>query len=447
MWQIKFLRIPLNYQSIIMLDRKFVIENIDAVRENCKNRGVDCEVDKIAQLDVQRLEKSQLSQELNRQANEVSKSIKAAKSDEERQATIERGRSLREQKDAAQKEHDEIDAEIKKLLAAIPNMTHPDAPTGGEDGYKELSFGKTPKPEFGFQAMDHLQLGEKHDLFDFEAGARVSGAGFYYLRNAAVRIDLALQQYAISFLSDRKFTPITTPDLALTSILEGIGFTPRGPETQIYSVENTELNLVGTAEITLGGMMSGQVLLDEQLPMRLCGLSHCFRTEAGAAGRASKGLYRVHQFTKVEMFAFTTPDQSDAMHDELRELECEIFDSLEVPYRVIDTASGDLGGPAYRKFDLEAWMPGRGDASKGETGEWGEVTSTSNCTDYQARRLDVRYKTTGQKGTQYVHTLNGTAVATGRAMIAILENHQRADGSIAIPKVLQPWVGTDVLTA
>jgi seryl-tRNA synthetase len=430
-----------------MLDRKFVIENIDAVRENCKNRGVDCDVDTIAELDVKRLEKSQLSQELNRQANEVSKSIKAAKSDEERQATIAKGRSLREQKEAAQKEHDEIDAEIKKLLAVIPNMTHPEAPTGGEDGYKELSFGKTSKPEFNFEALDHLQLGEKHDLFDFEAGARVSGAGFYYLRNAAVRIDLALQQYAISFLSDRKFTPITTPDLALTSILEGIGFTPRGPETQIYSVENTELNLVGTAEITLGGMMSGQVLLDEQLPMRLCGLSHCFRTEAGAAGRASKGLYRVHQFTKVEMFAFTTPEQSDAMHDELRGLECEIFDSLEVPYRVIDTASGDLGGPAYRKFDLEAWMPGRGDNSKGINGEWGEVTSTSNCTDYQARRLDVRYKTTGQKGTQYVHTLNGTAVATGRAMIAILENHQRADGSIAIPKVLQPWVGTDVLTA
>ncbi|QDT12804.1 serine--tRNA ligase [Planctomycetes bacterium K23_9] len=430
-----------------MLDRKFTVENIDAVRENCKKRGVSCEVDRIVDLEAARLEKSQQTQELNRQANEVSKSIGKAKDDAERQATIAKGRALREQKDAAQKEQDEIDGQIRALLSAIPNMTHPDVPTGGEDGYKELSFGKTPKPSFDFEAMDHLQLGEKHDLFDFEAGARVSGAGFYYLRNAAVRIDLALQQYAISFLSDRKFTPITTPDLALTSILEGIGFTPRGPETQIYSIENTELNLVGTAEITLGGMMSGQVLSDEQLPMRLCGLSHCFRTEAGAAGRASKGLYRVHQFTKVEMFAFTTPEQSDAMHDELRQLECEIFDSLEVPYRVIDTASGDLGGPAYRKFDLEAWMPGRGDTAKGEDGEWGEVTSTSNCTDYQARRLDVRYKTAGKKGTQFVHTLNGTAVATGRAMIAILENHQRADGSIAIPKVLQPWVGTDVLTA
>lgn len=224
-------------------------------------------------------------------------------------------------------------------------------------------------------------------------------------------------------------------------MLQGTGFNPRGPETQIYSIENTELNLVATAEITLGGMMAGQTVNAEDLPIKLCGLSHCFRTEAGAAGRASKGLYRVHQFTKVEMFAFTTPDLSDAIHEEMRELECEIFDALEIPYRVIDTASGDLGGPAYRKYDLEAWMPGRG-----EDGAWGEVTSTSNCTDYQARRLNVRYKTSGKKGTEFVHTLNGTAIATGRAMIAILENHQRPDGSIAIPKVLQPWMGCDVLT-
>ena len=222
--------------------------------------------------------------------------------------------------------------------------------------------------------------------------------------------------------------------------MEGIGFTPRGPETQIYSIENTELNLVGTAEITLGGMNAGQTLAADELPLLYCGLSHCFRTEAGAGGRASKGLYRVHQFTKVEMFAFTLPEQSDEIHLRLKELECELFDSLEVPYRVIDTASGDLGGPAYRKFDLEAWMPGRG-----EKGEWGEVTSTSNCTDYQARRLNVRCKRQGQKGTEFVHTLNGTAVATGRAMIAILENHQRADGSIAVPKVLQPWVGCEVI--
>ena len=215
---------------------------------------------------------------------------------------------------------------------------------------------------------------------------------------------------------------------------------PRGPETQIYSIENTDLNLVATAEITLGGMLADQTLDAEQLPIKLCGISHCFRTEAGAAGRASKGLYRVHQFTKIEMFAFTLPDQSDAIHEELRQLECDLFDLLEIPFRVVDTATGDLGGPAYRKYDLEAWMPGRG-----ESGEWGEVTSTSNCTDYQARRLNIRYRTKGEKGTNLVHTLNGTAIAISRAIIAILENHQLADGRIAVPKVLQPWVGKEII--
>ena len=423
-----------------MLDRKYIIQNADAVKENCQRRGVPCDIDQILSLDEQRLEKLRQSQDLNQQANDTTKKIKGAKSDDERQTLITKGRELRAQKDAAQKEHDELETQIVDLQTIIPNMTHPDVPDGGEDDAKELSFGKKTKPKFDFAAKDHLALGERHDLFDFEGGARVAGAGFYFLRNAAVRLDLALQQFAVSFLSDKKFTPVATPDLALTSILHGTGFNPRGPETQIYSIENTELNLVATAEITLGGMMSGQVVDFEELPIRLCGLSHCFRTEAGAAGRASKGLYRVHQFTKVEMFAFSAPEQSDALHEEMRELECEIFDQLEVPYRVIDTATGDLGGPAYRKYDLEAWMPGRGD-----DGAWGEVTSTSNCTDYQARRLNIRFKQSGKKGTQFVHTLNGTAIATGRAMIAILENHQRADGSIGVPKALQPWMGTDVL--
>ncbi|MEM6655741.1 MAG: aminoacyl--tRNA ligase-related protein, partial [Planctomycetota bacterium] len=184
------------------------------------------------------------------------------------------------------------------------------------------------------------------------------------------------------------------------------------------------------------------VVEEEQLPIKLCGISHCFRTEAGAAGRASRGLYRVHQFTKVEMFAFTTPDQSDATHDEFRDLECEIFDGLEVPYRVLDIATGDLGGPAYRKFDLEAWMPGRGDH-----GEYGEVTSASNCTDYQARRLNIRYKRKGEKGTHFVHTLNGTAVAISRALIAILENYQQADGSIVVPEALRRFVGKERIGA
>lgn len=428
-----------------MLDRKQILSDPQRIINNGVARGGDREdvrarVDRITLLESQRVVKLRLAEELNAKANATSKQIPKAADNDERMKLIAQGKQIRQEKDAAQKEHDSIDSEIVSLETSLPNLTHPDVPAGGEDDATELFLGKTPKPDFDFKPLDHVELGEKHDLFDFESAGRVAGSGFYYLKNAAVRLDMALQMFAISFLQDRGFTPVTTPDLALTSILEGIGFNPRGPETQIYSIENTELNLVGTAEITLGGMMAGQTLNREELPLKLCGLSHCFRTEAGAAGRATKGLYRVHQFTKVEMFAFTGADQSDAMHLELRDLECEIFDALEVPYRVIDTAAGDLGGPAYRKFDLEAWMPGRG-----EGGQYGEVTSTSNCTDYQARRLNVRSKTAGQKGTKLVHTLNGTAVATGRAMIAVLENHQQADGSVRIPKALQPWMGSEVI--
>jgi seryl-tRNA synthetase len=234
---------------------------------------------------------------------------------------------------------------------------------------------------------------------------------------------------------------VITPDLARVEVLEGIGFMPRdpNPETrQVYTVADTDLCLVGTAEITLGGMHRNHTFEAAQLPKKYVGLSHCFRTEAGAPGRDTRGLYRVHQFTKVEMFAFCLPDQSEAIHLELLATEEAIFQGLALPYHVIDTCTGDLGGPAYRKYDLEAWMPCRG-----EKGEYGEVTSTSNCTDFQARRLGIRYKTPGQKGAPFVHTLNGTAIACTRALVAILENYQQADGSIVVPEVLRPWVGKE----
>ncbi|MEM7559735.1 MAG: serine--tRNA ligase, partial [Planctomycetota bacterium] len=417
-----------------MLDRKLILDNIDDVKKNCELRGANVDIDQLCEWEKLRKEKLNEAQELNRQANEVSKQIGKAGSPEEREELKEKGRQLRDQKDAAQAEHDDLDAKVAELQAQIPNLTHPDAPIGDDDtANKELTLGKTPVPKFDFAPKDHLELGKQHDMIDFESGARVAGSGFYYLRNEAVLLDLALQQFAVQHLVKKGFMPITTPDVAHTDILHGIGFMPRGPETQIYSIENTELNLIATAEITLGGMMAEQTLNAEDLPLKMVGISHCFRTEAGAAGRASKGLYRVHQFTKIEMFAFSLPDQSDALHEELREIECELFDTLEVPYRVVDTATGDLGGPAYRKYDLEAWMPGRG-----EGGEWGEVTSTSNCTDYQARRLKIRYKTKGEKGTKLCHTLNGTAIAISRALIAIMENNQQADGTIRVPAALQP---------
>jgi seryl-tRNA synthetase len=375
-------------------------------------------------------------EDLNRRANEVSKSIGRAKTPAEREACKEEGRALRAQTGRLQAELDGLSTELDAILRAIPNLTHPDAPVGpGETASRELMRGKTPRPEFDFAPLDHVALAEKLDLADFEGGAQVAGHGFYFLRNEAVLLELALQRYAVEMLMAEGFTPLSTPDLARNEILEGVGFIPRGPETQIYSIENSDLSLVATAEITLGGMLAGQTIDAEKLPIKLCGTSHCFRTEAGAHGRATRGLFRVHQFTKVEMFAFTLPDQSDATLEYLRGIECRLFDGLEIPYRVIDTPSGDLGGPAYRKFDLEAWMPGRG--------EFGEVTSTSNCTDYQARRLGIRYRVKGEKGTRFLHTLNGTAIAVARALIAILENHQQSDGSVIVPEVLRPWVGKE----
>ena len=323
-------------------------------------------------------------------------------------------------------------------------MTHPDAPIGKTD--KESSVVRTwgEIPKFGFETKDHVALSDQLDLIDFESGARVAGAGFYFFKNEAVLLELALVQFAVQKLMAAGFTLYTTPDLARNSVLEGTGYTPRGDETQIYSIEGTDLSLVATAEITLGGSMQGEIVDIESLPILMAGISHCFRTEAGAGGKATRGIYRVHQFTKVEMFAFTEPDieKSTEIHNKIVAIEEDLFQSLNLPYRVVDTCTGDLGGPAYRKFDLEAWMPGRGDA-----GEYGEVTSASNCTDFQARRLGTRCKIAGKKGTQFVHTLNGTAIAVSRAMIAIMENNQQADGSIKIPKALQPWVGSDVIAA
>lgn len=421
-----------------MLDRKFVVENVDLVKQNCANRGVQADVDRIVSLETARKAKLQEAEEFNRQANEINKSIGKATADERPQIIAE-GKRLRELKDAASTEVDQLEEQIFDILRLIPNLTHPDAPIGEDDKSNlELRRGATEPRKFDFKVLDHVELGEKLDLIDFEAGAQVAGAGFYFLKNEAVLLELALQQYVLSVLMKEGFVPMITPDMARTEILHGVGFIPRGPETQIYSIENADLNLVATAEITLGGMYAGKILEAEQLPQLFCGISHCYRTEAGAAGRASRGLYRVHQFTKVEMFAFTLPEQSEETLNKFCELECRIFDGLKIPYRVVDTATGDLGGPAYRKFDLEAWMPGRGEA-----GEYGEVTSTSNCTDYQARRLNIRYKVKGEKGTHFAHTLNGTAIALSRGLIAVLENYQQADGSIEVPEVLRPFMGID----
>ncbi len=424
-----------------MLDAAFIRANLEAVKANCLNRQVKADVDRVVSLDDDRKRVAQQMQLLQQRGNEVSKLIPKEKDAARRNELIAEGKRIREEVGTLERQEKQVAEDLRAVLVTIPNMTHPDAPVGttGDDNKVIRKWG-TPR-QFDFPAKDHVALCDALQLADFEAGASVAGQKFYFLTNEAVLLELALVQYAMQTLVREGYTPVITPDVARVEVLEGIGFLPRDPDPekrQIYTLADTDLCLIATAEITLGGMHRDRIFEEGDLPKRYVGLSHCFRTEAGAPGRDTRGLYRVHQFTKVEMFAFCPPEQSEALHLEILRIEESIFQGLGLPYHVIDTCTGDLGGPAYRKYDLEAWMPGRGNG-----GAYGEVTSTSNCTDYQARRLNIRSKTAGQKGTRFVHTLNGTAVAVTRAILAILENYQQADGTVVIPEVLRPWVGKD----
>ena len=421
-----------------MLDLKFIRDNADAVRANIAARFMTADVDSVLSLYEERNQLATRVDELRRRRNENASKMKGKMAPEARTPLIEEGKRLKEEIAVLEETLNAVSARLTGEAARIPNMAHPDAPVGKEDK-DNLEIRRVGEiPDFSFTPKDHVELASTHELVDFDTAARVSGAKFYYLKNQAVFLELGLIRYAMDTLVAKGFTPTITPDIAKEEILEGIGFNPRGEESNIYSLEGTGTCLVGTAEITLGGYHGGEILSSEALPIRMAGFSHCFRREAGGAGQYSKGLYRVHQFSKVEMFVYCRPEESEAIHQELLAIEEEIFSGLEIPYRVVDTCTGDLGSPAYRKFDLEAWMPGRG-----ESGGWGEVTSTSNCTDYQARRLGVRYKEDG--ATRHVHMLNGTAIAVSRAIIAILENFQQADGSVKIPAKLTPYTGFDTI--
>lgn len=419
-----------------MLDYKFIKDNLDAVKENIKNRNMTADADKVVELYDKRTALVTKQQDLQQQRNENAKAMKQKLDDEKRQELIQAGKKIKEDIAEVEKELSQIEIDLDTAARQIPNMIHPDAPIGKLDT-ENLEVKKVGTPrKFDFEPKDHVQLAEELDLLDFDRGTKVSGPKFYYLKNEAVFLEQALIQYALNILRKHGFEIFITPDIAREEILKGIGFNPRGNESNVYSIEGEGTCLVATAEITLGGYHSGEILDKAKLPLMYGGLSHCFRREAGAAGQFSKGLYRVHQFDKVEMFVYSTPEQSDRLHHKLREIEEEIFTGLGLPFHVVDTCSGDLGAPAYRKWDLEAWMPGR------NGGEYGEVTSTSNCTDYQARRLNIKYKDDDGKN-KYVHTLNGTAIAVGRAMLAILENYQNEDGSVTIPPALVPLCGFD----
>jgi seryl-tRNA synthetase len=419
-----------------MLDLQFVCDNRAAVEENCRNRGVPLDLSTLVSLAERRRQIIFEGDKLRHEQKDLSAQIPKAPA-ADKPGLITQGKELREQITKLEAEGVTIEEQLRLEQLQIPNMTHPDAPVGREEHESITAREWGTKKAFDFKPLDHVELMASLDMVDLEAGTKVAGHGFYFLKNAGALLELALVNYAVEKLRSEGFTIYTTPDVARDEVLHGTGYMPRGPETQIYSIHNT------TAEITLGGMFRDEIIDHAKLPLKVAGISHCFRTEAGGHGKATRGIYRVHQFTKVEMFGFTAPDlkSSDEFHEMVVRIEEEIFQGLEIPYRVLDICTGDLGGPAFRKYDLEAWMPGRGAA-----GEYGEITSASNCTDFQSRRLGIRTRVPEKKGTQYVHTLNGTAVACTRAMIAVIENHQQADGSIVVPPVLRKWMGMDCIT-
>ena len=420
-----------------MIDVKELKTRYDEIAKNIKDRFMNVDLDKIVKDQEERGALLLEVESLSSKRNETAQKMKQKLDNETRQLYIQEGKEIKEALAEKEARLTVLDEQFKKEVMTIPNYASPEAPIGKEDKDSlAIKFYGEPT-RFSFKAKDHVQLGEELDILDFDKGAKVSGQKFYYIKNKAVILQMALERYAMDIVVKHGFTPFITPDVAKEEILNGIGFNPRGAESNIYTIEGTDTCLVGTAEITLGGYYKDTILNKEDLPIKMTGLSHCFRREAGGAGQYSKGLYRVHQFSKLEMFIYCLPEESESFHKEILSIEEEIFQGLGLPYRIVDTATGDLGAPAYRKFDIEAWMPGRGDE-----GEYGEVTSTSNCTDYQARSLNIRYRDDDGK-IKFVHMLNGTAVALSRAMVAVIENYQNEDGSITIPPALVRYTGFD----
>jgi len=407
-----------------MIDIQFLRDNPDKVKAGIAAKNYDpVIVDEVLKLDEQKRELIQKVQELRTERN------KAA---EER--NIERGKVVKEELQKLEPELKSVEEKFDGQLNRIPNLPFDNVPIGkGEEENVEIRKWGDPTSLKLRGAWDHLQLATELDLIDFEAGAKVAGSQFYYLKNEAVLLEMALLQFGLELLSQKGFTLMMTPDLAKSRYYLGTGYLPKGDEAQIYEIDGQDLGLIATAEVTMAGYHADEVLREKDLPKKYAAVSHSFRQEGGSYGKYSKGLYRVHQFTKLEMFAYTTPDQSEKMHQELLQIEEEILQALKIPYRVLEMCTGDLGAIAAKKYDLEAWMPGRNG--------YGEVTSTSNTTDYQARNLDIKYRAGDHN--EFVHMLNGTAIAISRTLIAIIENYQQEDGSVLIPEVLQKWVGKE----
>ena len=415
-----------------MIDIKFLRENPDVVRASQKGRGEDVGiVDQVLASDE--LKRSAITEfeQLRAEQNLLSKSVGAAKGDE-KAALLANSKELADKVKAADAKRAEIEAQANALAMVISNILDPEAPIGGEEDFVVIEHVGVPRDfaAAGFEPKDHVELGKLLGAIDTERGAKVSGSRSYYLTGVGALLEFALVNYAITSATKAGFTPVIPPVLVKPAAMEGTGFLGQAAEN-VYHLEKDDYYLVGTSEVPLAAFHMDEILDGAKLPMRYAGYSTCFRREAGSYGKDTRGIIRVHQFDKVEMFSFCKPDEAKEEHKRLLQWEKDFLNAMEIPYRVIDVASGDLGSSANRKFDIEAWIPTQS--------AYREVTSTSNCTEFQARRLNIRYK--DSDGTKAVATLNGTLVAIPRMIVAILENHQNADGSVNVPAALQPFLG------
>ncbi len=417
-----------------MLDVALLRSERERLAAALEKRGLDVDIDALAALDERRRQVRASAEQMRADQRSAGKEI-ATLAGEAKQAAIARTQELADAYKSALAEADALDAEFDAGWVPLPNLVHEAVPTGGgeEDNLEILRWGEPP--DFGFEARDHQDLGEALGIIDKERGAKVSGSRFHYLKGKAALLEFALMRWAMDELVGEGFTPVVPPVLVREEALFGTGFFPEARE-QVYAVPEDELFLAGTAEVPLAAMHSDEILDGADLPMRYVGFSPCFRREAGTYGKDTRGIFRVHQFDKVEMFSFCHPDRSWEEHEYLFGLEQRLVQALGLPYRVVDVCTGDLGASAARKYDIEGWVPGQG--------AYRELTSCSNTTDYQARRLRIRFK--DEDGTnRVVHTLNGTAVTSSRTLLMILEVYQQADGSVAVPEVLRPYTGFDLI--
>ncbi|MEY2836989.1 MAG: hypothetical protein RLZ46_371 [Actinomycetota bacterium] len=415
-----------------MIDIKFLRENPDVVRASQKGRGENVEiVDQIIAADERKRAALTEFETLRQEQNVLSKSVGAAKGDE-KAALLANAKELADKVKAADTKRAELEEEAKKLLLQLSNLLDTEAPIGGEEDFVTLEHVGTPRDfaKDGFEPRDHVELGKLLGAIDTERGAKVAGSRSYYLTGVGALLEFALVNHAIQSALKNGFSPVIPPVLVNPAAMEGTGFLGQAAEN-VYRIEKDDVYLVGTSEVPLAAMHMDEILPAEKLPLRYAGYSSCFRREAGTYGKDTRGIIRVHQFDKVEMFSFCKPEEAKEEHKRLLQWEKDFLTAMEIPFRVIDVASGDLGSSAVRKFDIEAWIPTQG--------AYREVTSTSNCTEFQARRLNIRYK--DADGTKAIATLNGTLVAIPRMIVAILENHQNADGTVNVPAALQPFLG------